>query len=603
VLSETTRQRVESWLSGTVDPAEQEEVRRLLADGNEKELEDRFGVDMEFGTGGLRGVMEAGTNRMNRYTVARATQGLATYINRQKPQGGGAVIAYDSRHNSPEFARTAAGVLAANAIRVHLFRRLRPTPLLSFAVRYFKATAGIVITSSHNPKQYNGYKVYWEDGAQIVPPHDEGIIAEVKKIQSFDQIRTMDFDAAVADGLVALVDEEVDRAYLEAIAPLAIHREAIERIGGDFKVVYTPLHGAGGTMVPKALRSWGVRHVIEVPSQARPDGDFPTVPLANPEDPAALEEAIDLAARERADLATASDPDCDRLGVAAHGEADRFQIFTGNQMGALIGEYLCRELRAAGRMPDNPLMVTSIVTSDLLEHIGREHGVRVEEVLTGFKWICEKIHINEERRERGEPYYNFIYGTEESCGYLIGTQARDKDAIITACTVSEMAAWAKLRGQTLIDLFDELERKYGAFMEQPESIFHEGLEGAERIRRILEALRNDPPKAIGGIAVEKVGDVLLGAWKAMTGPSAGRVGGPIDLPKSDVLIFQLDDGGKVLARPSGTEPKIKFYFNMVERGGIPYSSGGALLEARRKATEKLHRVREDFLALLARLGE
>ena len=594
MLTETTHRRVQAWLASQIDEADRREVRQLLDQGREQELEDRFAVEMEFGTGGLRGVMEAGTNRMNDYTVMRATQGLATYINAQKSGGARAVIAYDSRHNSPRFARASAAVLAANGIRVHLFRELRPTPLLSFAVRHLQATAGIVITSSHNPKEYNGYKVYWEDGAQIVPPHDKGIIAEVKKIESLEQVRRMPFEDALRDGQVQLLGPEIDDAYLEAIRPLALHPEEIQQTAGAFKIVYTPLHGSGGTMIPKALASWGFRDVLPVPSQAQPDGDFPTVPLPNPEDPDAFAEAIALAREHDADLVMASDPDCDRLGVAVRADGD-YMLLTGNQLGSLLANYLCSEMKGLGRLPERPLIVTTIVTTDLIEFIGERQTVKVEETLTGFKWICARIRENEERRARGEAADNFIYGTEESYGYLVGTVARDKDAIIAACVTAEMAAHARARDWSLPAMRDALECKCGAFLESQESIFHEGLEGAAKIRTIMASLREDPPRVLDGEEIVRVGDVLLGQWKALAGEAAGRIVGRIDLPKSDVLILELAESGKVLARPSGTEPKIKFYFNLHDRQGLPFRSLADLESARRRLAAKMDRVRADFM--------
>ena len=603
MLSSATLKRIRQWMSSGLDAASCREVQQLLDRGDEAELEDRFGSDMEFGTGGLRGVMAAGTNRMNTYTVARATQGLANYIRRRKCPRPSAVIAYDSRHHSRDFARTTAEVLAANGIHVYLFRQLRPTPLLSFAVRHFGATAGAVITSSHNPKEYNGYKAYWDDGAQVVPPHDRGIIAEVKKIASMRQIRRMDFNQALAVGRVTMVGAEVDRAYLRTVRPLSLHPEIIRAAPRDLTMVYTPLHGSGGTMIPKALRSWGFRKVAVVPSQARPDGDFPTVPHPNPEYPEAMAQAVALARKMDAQLIMASDPDADRLGVGVRVAKGRYRMLTGNQTGALLADYLSREMAAVGCLPENPLIVTTTVTTDLIERIGEAHGVAVEETLTGFKYICERIRVNEERAARGKSYRNFIFGTEESYGYVVGTTARDKDAIVTACVCAEMAAVAHARGKNLVAVLDEIEMRHGAFLEGQESIFHPGVEGAAVIERIMDSLRNDPPREIGGVAVEAIGDVERGLWRPMRGEKQ-EAGGEkqkaeqsrgIDLPKSDVLIFQLADGGKVIARPSGTEPKIKFYFNLCDRKGIPFSSRSQLKEARAALAAKMQRIKGDFV--------
>jgi len=602
-LSAAARRRLRQWLEADLDENTRREIQQLVESGDENELEDRFGREMEFGTGGLRGIMAAGSNRMNIYTVARATQGLANYIKKHKRRDRRAVIAYDSRHNSRKFAETTAEVLAANGIAVRLFRQLRPTPLLSFAVRHFGATAGVVITSSHNPKEYNGYKVYWEDGGQIVPPHDKGIIAEVKRVKSFDQVRRMDLKKALARGRVKIVGAEVDHAYLEAIRPLSLHRRLIRKFADDFKIVYTPLHGTGATMVPKALRSWGFRKIEVVPSQAEPNGDFPTVRLPNPEDPAAFKEALKIARETDADLVMASDPDCDRLGVAVRVGPRRYRLLTGNQLGAIMADYLCRELIGFDQMPENPLIVTTIVTTDLIEAVGDFYGVPVEETLTGFKWICEKIRLNEEYRASGRAWHTFIFGTEESYGYLVGTVARDKDAIIAACTCAEMAVHARSEGKTLLALLDEIEMRHGAFLESLESIYYEGVEGAEKISRIMESLRNDPPRRIGGLDVEVIGDVKRGRW--LVGPAGAKAAlpnreGRIDLPRSNVLIFNLAGGSKVIARPSGTEPKIKFYFNLCLKEEVPFSSRARLFRARRELADLMRRVKADFLADIAR---
>lgn len=599
MLSTGTEQRIQQWLSSNLDEASRREVQRLLDRGEEAELEDRFSGDLEFGTGGLRGIMAAGTNRMNTYTVARATQGLANYIHRQKRRRPAVVIAYDSRRHSRDFARTAAEVLAANGIGVFFFRQLRPTPLLSFAVRHLKATAGIVITSSHNPKEYNGYKAYWDDGAQVVPPHDDGIIAEVKRIVSMEQIRRVDFGKTLAAGRIKIVGSDMDRVYLRVITPFQLHPETVRRVADDFRIIYTPLHGTGGTMIPKALRAWGFRNVTVVPSQARPDGDFPTVKSPNPEYPEAMAEAIALARKVDAHLIMASDPDADRLGAGVRAGRGRYQMLTGNQLGALLADYLCREMTALGCMPENPLMVTTIVSTDLIERVGEHYGVAVEETLTGFKWICEKVRLNDERRARGEPWRTFIYGTEESYGYVVGAAARDKDAIISSCVCAEMAACAFARGKNLVTQLDEIEMRHGAFLESQQSFFHEGVEGAAVIKRMMDSLRSDPPRQIGGAAVEGIGDVERGRWYALPNSPANalRETERIDLPPSDVLIFQLADGGKVIARPSGTEPKIKFYFNLCERRGIPFSSRSQLKQARRSLGEKMRRIKSDFLRI------
>ena len=512
-----------------------------------------------------------------------------------RPVSGRVAIAHDSRHNSRTFAKTAASVLAGNGIDVSLFRQLRPTPLLSFAVRHLGCISGIVITSSHNPKEYNGYKAYWKDGAQVTPPHDEGIIAEVARIDSADKIRRMDFETAVDRGRVEQAGAEVDRAYLKAIRSESLHPKIPGEMAGKFRIVYTPLHGAGGTMVPKALRDWGWTDVTVVPSQAKPDGNFPTCETPNPEEPEALAEAIALARQSDADLVLANDPDGDRTGIAVRAAKGRYRLITGNQLGAMLTEYICRERRAQDLMPERPLVVSTIVTSDLAEKIGAHYGVAVEETLTGFKWICSKVRENEERARRGEAAKQFLLGFEESYGFAVGTTARDKDGIVTSCIVAEMAAFERSRGRSLFDLLDSIEMRHGAHIEQQVAQFYEGLDGARKMERIMAGLRERPPREIGGLRVEAVGDVLEGGWTPLTNVSPWR--GAIDLPRSNVLMFCLEGGSKVHARPSGTEPKIKFYFNLCDTTGAPYAKKSDLQTARRRLKETLKRVKDDFLRL------
>jgi phosphoglucomutase len=434
----------------------------------------------------------------------------------------------------------------------------------------------------------------------VVPPQDAGIIAEVKNIGSMKQVRRMEFNQAAARKRVELIGAEIDRAYLGAIKPLSLHPKTIRRVAGDFKIVYTPLHGTGGTVIPKALRSWGFRNVAVVPSQARPDGDFPTVTHPNPEYPEAMAEAVAFARKTDAHLIMASDPDADRLGIAVRVGRGRYRMMTGNQLGALLADYLCREMAAVGKLPDNPLIVTTIVTTDLIERIGEHYGVAVEETLTGFKWICERIRWNEERRARGEPWRNFIFGTEESYGFLVGTAARDKDAVVASCVCAEAAAVALARGKNLVAVLDEIEMRHGAFVESQESVFHEGIEGMALMTRTMDSLRKDPPRRIGGVEVAAIGDVERGEWRLIGGQTEHPLKwelqtSKIDLPKSDVLIFQLADGGKVIARLSGTEPKIKFYFNLCERQGIPFTSRAQLNHARRALAKKIKRIQADFV--------
>ena len=444
-------------------------------------IEDAFYRDLDFGTGGLRGLMGPGTNRMNEVTVAKATQGLVNYIRLATGGTGGSVaIAHDPRHLSPEFARVAACVIAGNGMTAHLFPQLRPTPELSFAVRHLGATAGIVITASHNPKEYNGYKVCWSDGAQVVSPHDSGIIAEVRKVTTAGQVRRADYDAAVKSGAINILGPEVDAAYLAALDAVRMRPGLSSARGGELDIVYTPLHGTGITMVTAALERWGFTRVRVVPEQAAPDGSFPTAKSPNPEERAALEMGIALAVREGADVVFATDPDADRIGIAVrHG--GEYRLMTGNQVGALLAAYICETLREEGRLPANGVLIKTIVTTGLIGAIAREFGVALDDCLTGFKYIAGLIRDYEEAAAAGKPTKAFLMGCEESYGYLVGTHARDKDAVVAACVLAEMALWAKTDGRTLVDLLHGLFAKHGVFVESQLSKTMPGKAGMEAI--------------------------------------------------------------------------------------------------------------------------
>jgi len=589
-MDDTIRQSVEAWLSDpAIADADKDEIRRLRDAGDEQALADRFYRDLEFGTGGLRGVIGAGRNRMNIYTVGAATQGLANYIARQgaATKEAGVAIAHDSRRMSPEFARRTACVLAGNGIRAYLFEALRPTPELSFAIRHLGCTAGVVITASHNPPEYNGYKAYWSDGGQIVPPHDENIITEVRQVGGFDQVRAAGFEQARRDGLIRMIGRDVDEVYLDLVLRSCLNADACRSAGRDMTIVYTPLHGAGGTLIPEAMKRRGFEKVVVVPEQAEPDGGFPTVEYPNPEEAAALELAIRLAGEKRADLVIATDPDVDRVGAAAPGADGRFELITGNQMGALLCDYICGELTLSGRFPADAAVVSTIVSSDLMKVIAHSYGATVIETLTGFKWIGEKMRQFEARRARGEPSNIFVFGAEESYGYLPVDFVRDKDAVASACYIAELAAVARARGTTVSGWLDTLYTKHGYFHEGAKSISMPGRQGAARIKALMERLRSDPPAAMGGVAVKTIGDIKTGeVCDRATGKVVDRYG----LPASNVLIFTLDDATKVIARPSGTEPKIKFYI-------LARAPGDDLRAARQQATTRIEAITTELATL------
>ena len=541
------------WLTDSYfDEATKGELEAIKDD--EKEIEDRFYRELEFGTGGLRGVIGAGTNRMNIYTVRKATQGLANYILKQGTREKGVAIAYDSRFLSPEFSKEAALCLAANGIKAYVFDALRPTPELSFALRRLGCTAGIVITASHNPPEYNGYKVYWEDGAQITAPRDQEIIAEVLAVTDYHTVKTMDQAAAEAAGLYVSIGQEIDDAYMEALKKQVIHPEIIKEVVEDIKIVYTPLCGTGNVPVRRVLEELGFRHVYVVPEQENPDPKFATLEYPNPEDPKAFTYALRLAKEKDADIILATDPDADRLGVYAKDAATgEFVPFTGNMSGMLIAEYLLREKIATGTMPENPALVTTIVTTNMTKPISEKYGVKLIEVLTGFKYIGEQIKFFE---QTGSNHY--VFGLEESYGCLAGTHARDKDACVAVMCLCEVAAYCKKQGKTLWDMMLEMYEAYGYYKEGQYALTLKGIEGSKQIGAIMEKLRNNPPEKIGDAKVLRFRDYKEDkVIDMMTGEVSGT-----GLPQSNVLYFELPDDCWCCARPSGTEPKIKFYMGV-----------------------------------------
>ena len=519
---------------------------------NENEIKDRFYKELEFGTAGLRGVIGAGTNRMNKYTVGRATQGLANFINKMKISNPSVVISFDSRHMSKEFSEITALVLNANGIRVNLFDNLRPVPELSFAVRYLKATAGIMITAIHNPPEYNGYKAYWSDGAQIIPPIDKGIIDEVLTIEDFSLIKTMDKDEAISQGLLNYIGSEVDDAFINALKSSCLNPEIIKKEANNVKIVYTPLHGAGNIPVQRILKELGFKNVYVVPEQEKPDGNFPTVSYPNPEDPKAFELALKLAKKVDADVVLATDPDSDRLGVFSKISNGEYVSYTGNMSALLICEYELSQKRDKGILPNNGAIVTTIVSSELTKAIAQYYGAKVFETLTGFKWIGEKIREFEEKDS-----YKYLFGFEESYGCLIAPHARDKDGISAVMALCEATAYYKSKGLSLWDQMIKIYEKYGYYKEGQISIVLKGADGATEIKNKMSKMRANPPKELAGLDVLEVRDYQEHIVKKSNGEIFKT-----DLPTSNVLYYELSNNSWCCVRPSGTEPKIKFYMGV-----------------------------------------
>lgn len=547
------KEQYEFWLNDPYfDEATKQEL--LAIKDNEKEIEERFYKELEFGTGGLRGIIGAGTNRMNMYTVRKATQGLANYIIKQGGQKKGVAIAFDSRNQSPEFADETARCLAANGIKAYVFESLRPTPELSFALRTLGCISGIVITASHNPPEYNGYKAYWEDGAQVTPPHDVNIIKEVQSITDYNDVKTMSKEDAMAAGLYEIIGKEIDDKYMVELKKQIIHPEIIAEMAGDLKIVYTPLCGTGNVPVRRVLSELGFQHVYVVPEQENPDPKFTTLDYPNPEDPKAFTYALRLAKEKDADIVLATDPDADRLGVYAKDtKTGEYVGFTGNMSGMLIEEYILRERKATGTMPENPALVTTIVTTNMSKAIAEDYGLRFIEVLTGFKYIGEQIKIFEQTGCN-----NYVFGLEESYGCLAGTHARDKDAIVAVMCLCEVAAWCKKHNMTLWDQMLNLYEKYGYYKESQYAITMKGIDGSKEIAALMEKLRSNPPKKFGDLKVKEFRDYKTGKTLNLETGETGETG----LPESNVLYFDLTNDSWCCARPSGTEPKIKFYMGV-----------------------------------------
>lgn len=543
----------EQWIANPYfDEATKEELKSIAEDENE--IKERFYMDLEFGTAGLRGIIGAGTNRMNIYVVRRATQGLANYIAKVDKKSQGVAIAYDSRHMSPEFAQEAALCLAANGIKAYIFETLRPTPELSFAVRHLGCVAGINVTASHNPPEYNGYKVYWEDGAQITPPHDSGIMGEVKAISDWNTVKTMDKAEAEKAGLFEVIGKEVDDAYMAELKKQVIHMDAIQAEGKNLKIVYTPLHGTGNIPARRILKELGFENVYVVKEQELPDGDFPTVSYPNPEAAEAFELGLKLAKEVDADLVLATDPDADRLGVRVKDKNGEYHDLTGNMSGCLLANYEISQRKAVnGSLPEDGALIKTIVTTNLADAIAKGYGVKLIEVLTGFKFIGQQI-LGFEKSGKG----SYLFGFEESYGCLIGTYARDKDAIVATMALCEAAAYYKTQGKTLWDAMIEMYEQFGYYKDDIKAVTMKGIEGLQKIQDIMNSLRQNPPAEFAGHKVVAVRDYKEDTIKNL---ETGEVT-PTGLPNSNVLYYELTNDAWVCVRPSGTEPKVKFYYGV-----------------------------------------
>ncbi|QIL75383.1 phospho-sugar mutase [Hymenobacter sp. HDW8] len=573
-LTSDVQQKINTWLKGNYDAQTQADIQQLLDSNQEEALNDAFYRDLEFGTGGLRGVMGTGSNRMNRYTLGMATQGLCNYLLDSFPsQEIKVAVAHDSRNNSSEFARIAAGIFSANGITVYLFEALRPTPELSFTIRHLGCQSGVVITASHNPKEYNGYKVYWNDGAQVVAPHDTNIIREVNEIQSVDTVK---FKAV--ESRIHLIGAELDEAYLNEVQKLSINPEAIKR-QHDLKIVYTPIHGTGITLVPKVLERFGFTNVSIVEAQATPDGNFPTVVSPNPEEKVAMQMALDQARQLDADLVIATDPDADRVGIAVKNTQGEWVLVNGNQTAALLTFYLLSARKNAGKMTEQDFIVYTIVTSEVLGDIAKAHGVKSYQTLTGFKYIAGLIRDLEGKE-------TYIGGGEESYGFMIGDFVRDKDAVSACAMIAEMAAVAKDNGRTLYEEMVQMYATYGLYREDLISLTKKGQRGAEEIQEMMRDLRAQAPHTIAGSPVVEIRDYHTGIVRDLRTGQETRTG----LEASNVLQFLTEDGSKISARPSGTEPKIKFYFSVKQ----PLDSVDKFEQGYEELGGKIARIIEDM---------
>lgn len=543
-MKESAKINIEEWLNGPYENDTKKEIKQMMESGREAELEDAFYTDLDFGTGGMRGVMGVGTNRMNVYTVAKATQGLANYVKKQGEEAvkKGAAIAYDSRLLSKEFAHTAAEILSSNGIKVYLFSGIRPTPVLSYTVRKFGCQTGIVITASHNPKEYNGYKVYWQDGGQMVSPHDKNTIEEVRAVKTAD-IKKGD------KSLIQIIDKEIDEPYLEAVKSLSINPQSIEENSG-VGLVYSPLHGAGYSLVPASLKNYGFNNVHIVEEQGKPDGNFPTISYPNPEEREALSLGIKKAEETKAELLIATDPDCDRMGAAIRMKDGSYEVITGNQIGTLLAHYILSAKKESNTLSKNAFVVNTIVTTDIIYKIAKDFNVELESTLTGFKWIADAIN----RKVQSE----FLFGFEESYGYLAGDFVRDKDGVIASSLLAELFVYVKSKGKTLVEYLEEIYGTYGYYHAKGVSLTKKGIDGLAEIKKMLEDYKNNPPKEINGKKVVKRIDYN----ESIIYNGDGIKIGEIELPKASVLQFFLEDETKITVRPSGTEPKIKFYFEV-----------------------------------------
>lgn len=569
----------QEWLNNPYfDEATKAELRNIA--GDEKEIEERFYMDLEFGTAGLRGVIGAGTNRMNVYTVRKATQGLANYIASVNGQKKGVAIAYDSRRMSPEFADEAALCLSANGIKAYVFESLRPTPELSYAVRKLGCIAGINITASHNPPEYNGYKVYWEDGAQITPPHDKGIMDEVKKVTDYATVKTMDKEAAKAEGLYQTIGADIDDPYIAELKSLVLHKDSIDAVGKDLKIVYSPLHGTGNIPVRRVLKELGFTNVYVVPEQELPDGEFPTVSYPNPEAAEAFELGLKLGKEVDADLILATDPDADRLGVyVKDAKTGEYHSLTGNMSGCLIGDYVISQRKEKAGLPQDGAFIKSIVSTNMADAIAKYYGIQLIEVLTGFKFIGQKI-LEFETKGNG----TYLFGMEESYGCLTGTYARDKDAVVASMTLCEAAAYYKTKNMTLWDAMIAMYERYGYYKDDVQAITLKGIEGLEKIQKIMDTLRENTPSEIGGYKVVSARDYKKDTIKNMENGEVTATG----LPSSNVLYYDLTDDAWMCVRPSGTEPKVKFYYGV---------KGTSLTDA----DEKSEKLGKEVLAMIDKM--
>lgn len=570
------KNKYQEWLNSTIiDEKTKAELKDIS--NNEKEIEDRFYKDLSFGTGGLRGIMGAGTNRINIYTVRKATQGLANYICKKNGQEKGVVIAYDSRNNSKEFSKETALVLNANGIKTYLFKNLRPTPELSFAVRELKAITGIVITASHNPPEYNGYKVYWEDGGQIVSPYDKEIINEVNKIKNLSEIKTISEEEAKKLGLFNEIEEEIDNRFVEELKKLIINNDIVKKFGEELKIVYTPLHGTGGTLVPRILKELGFKNVYAVTEQIEPNGNFPTVSYPNPEDPQAFKLALELAKKVDADVVLATDPDADRLGVYAKDiKTGEYKAFTGNMSGLLIAEYILSQKKKNNTLPKNGAIIKTIVSSNMAVDIANEYNLHLVDVLTGFKYIGEQIKLFEENNS-----YEYLFGYEESYGCLIGTYARDKDAIAAVMALCEVACYAKSLNKTLYDIMIDIYNKYGYYQEDLVSFTLKGIDGSQKIDSIMRDLRQNKTIDISTEKVIAIRDYSTDEREDLIENKKEKM----NMPNSNVLYYELENNGWICVRPSGTEPKIKIYMGVKE-------------ESLEKSISKINKLKKEITSLL-----